>query len=132
MSIEEVLMRQDLSDMRLELSGRILNIGWDDYGDGIFGHVDSFVELSKGNNTVEDVRLNPYWYRDRIRQSYYTGAEWEEKLGRALGNLQSLKVLSISYGSRTKDYEEEYPPDWESIARVWRHIRQKSRCLWRT
>jgi hypothetical protein len=115
----EVLMRQALSKS-------VLQIEWDeDYG-GIFADVDAFLELSKGNSIVQVVCLNPYWYQNRIRRS---DANWEEKLGRALGNLQSLTVLSvICTDERDEDLEGEYeqePPDWEYVARVLRHIRQK-------
>jgi hypothetical protein len=109
-----VLMRQALTE-------RTLKVQWDHGNDGIFSDVDAFLELSKGNNIVEEVQVNPYWYENSIRLS---DAEWEEKLGRALGNLQSLKVLRIEYGDDSV-YEEEEPPDWETVARVLRHVRQK-------
>jgi hypothetical protein len=110
----EVLMRPAL------VSESSLNIQW--FDEGIFSNVDASIELSKGNNTVQVVQLNPYWYRSRIRRS--DAVEWEEKLGRALGNLQSLKVLKIQ-GSYYGDQDEQEPPSWESVARVLRHIRQK-------
>jgi hypothetical protein len=49
-------------------------------------------------------------------------ANWEEKMGQALGNLQSLKELWIfAYDSEA----EPEPPDWDTVARVLRHIKQK-------
>jgi hypothetical protein len=114
-SAEDVEVR-----MRKKLSKTTLKIQWDEYGDGTFADVDSFLELSKGNSIVEEVQLNPYWYQNSIRRD----AEWEEKLGMALGNLHALKGLTIQ-GSYYGDEDEQEPPDWEYVARVLRHIRQK-------
>jgi hypothetical protein len=98
--VEALLMRQALIKTTMEME-------WDEDCDGIFADVDAFLELSKGNKIVEVVILDPYWYQNDIRRS---DANWEEKLGRALGNLQSLKELRIE----SSVYEEEEPPDWET------------------
>jgi hypothetical protein len=113
----EVLMRQALSE-------RTLKIQWDEDEDyeGIFAHVDTFLELSKGNNIVHKVNLDPYWYENRIRRS---DAEWEEKLGRALGNLHSLKELSIESRNQYRRRQWEETPDWETVGRVLRQVWQK-------
>jgi hypothetical protein len=115
----EVLMREKLSKTTLVIQ-------WDERG-GILSDVDSFIELSKGNNMVEEVQLYPYLYdnQNRIRPS---DAVWEEKLGMALGNLQSLNKLSLRSNLEWDDYGTEEgleTPDWETLARVLRHIRQK-------
>jgi hypothetical protein len=69
------------------------------------------------------VYLDPYWYLNHIRRS---DANWEEKLGRALGNLQSLTTsLTIAYGNGRDQDPEEEPPDWETVGRVLRHVWQK-------
>jgi hypothetical protein len=116
--------------IRDQLSERTLKIEWyqnenGDY-DGVFANVDSFIELSKGNNIVHVVYLDPNWDHPLIRRS---DADWEEKLGRALGNLQSLKELRIE-NSDYRDDNDEDPPEWisiawESVARVLRHVWQK-------
>jgi hypothetical protein len=116
--------------IRDQLSERTLKIEWyqnenGDY-DGVFANVDSFIELSKGNNIVHVVYLDPNWDHPLIRRS---DADWEEKLGRALGNLQSLKELRIENSDYRGDNDED-PPEWlsiawESAARVLRHVWQK-------
>jgi hypothetical protein len=105
--------------MRQELRKTYMRIEWDEHCGGIFAHVDSFIELSKGNISVKRVYLDPYWDMNRIRRS---DTKWEEKLGRALGNLQSLNELQ--FGHSHLGIEQE-PSNWESVARVLRHIRQK-------
>jgi hypothetical protein len=107
--------------MRLALSENILMIGWAEYNNGLFANVDSFLELSKESHMVEDLYLDPYWCHNRIRRS---DADWEVKLGKAIGNLQSLKGVWIQYSHHTVTYAEE-PPDWESVARVLRQVCQK-------
>jgi hypothetical protein len=112
--------------MRQALSKTIMDIEWHEDGDGIFSDVDAFLELSKGNNIVQVVQLNPYWSRNRIRRS--DAVEWEEKLGMALGNLQSLTVLSVICTDERDDdesEEEREPPNWECVGRVLRHVWQK-------
>jgi hypothetical protein len=113
-----------------QLSEITLKIKWyqneNDGYDGVFANVDSFLELSKGNNIVQVVDLDPNWYNPLIRRS---DVDWEEKLGRALGNLQSLKVLTIQNSYYTDDNDEEPPywdsAAWEPVARVLRHVWQK-------
>jgi hypothetical protein len=80
--------------LRRALSKTTIYIGYDGNSDGILANVDSFLEVSQGNNIVEEVHLDPYWYDNQNRMRH-SGAEWEEKLGRAIGNLQSLKVIRI-------------------------------------
>jgi hypothetical protein len=109
------------SGIRWGLGERILKIEWDERCRSDFAHVDSFIELSEGNNVVEEVYLDPYWIENRIRRS---DENWEEKLGLALGNLESLKVLRITYDNDM--YEDNLlHPDWEAVARVLEHIWQK-------
>jgi hypothetical protein len=93
---------------------------------GFFYHFDGFLELSKGNNIVQEVILDPFWYESH-------DADWEEKLGRVLGNLQSLKELTIENTNKYRRRNCEEPPVWETVGRVLRHVCQKIaldvRCL---
>jgi hypothetical protein len=47
--------------MRQALSKSVLEIQWDEDCYGLFAHVDAFLELSKGNNIVEEVQLDPFY-----------------------------------------------------------------------
>jgi hypothetical protein len=109
-------------EIRQGLSETTLEIQWEEDYERIFAHVDTFLELSRGNTIVQKVILDPYWYNNSIRRS---DANWKEKLGRALGNLQSLKVLQIAYIDDTVYGEEEEPPICDMVARVLQHVRQK-------
>jgi hypothetical protein len=124
MSINDVSSAEEDAEalMRMRLRLPILEIEWDDDYEGVFANVDSFVEFSKGNNIVQKVYLDPYWYQNRIRRS---DANWEEKLGRALGNLQSLDELRIQYVDGRVENHGEEPRDWGTVARVLLHVRQK-------
>jgi hypothetical protein len=77
---------------------------------GIFEEIDSFVELSRGNTSVELVRLFPY---DEDAGTY----EVWDKVGQGVGNLKSLYRLNIRL-----DNEEGNEPDWEILARILRHV----------
>jgi hypothetical protein len=111
--------------IRRDLRERIVRADWgmyDYYGE--FDMVESFLELSQGNNVVEEVYLDPYnWYNNSGRHRFLD-RKWEEKLGQAIGNLQSLKVLCIAYGDDVCESERQ-PPDWDTVACVLRHIWQK-------
>jgi hypothetical protein len=112
-------MRQELNETTLEIE---FCPSWRNRQAFLFSNVDSFIELSTGNTIVEEVRLNPYWQTDPIRNA---DVDWEEKLGRALGNLQSLKVLKIDDSADYTPSIFQELPDWESVARVLRQVWQK-------
>jgi hypothetical protein len=52
--------------MRQELRKTILKIGRADDLVGIVANIDSFLELSKGNNIVHEVHLDPVWHQNRM------------------------------------------------------------------
>jgi hypothetical protein len=115
--------------MRQSLCETTLKIDWGEDNDGIFANVDSFVEHSEGNEIVQRVDLDLYW-DDYSERGLQTMGDWE-KLGKGIGNLQALQELRI-FGTNwdgeeeeDKDSDEEEPPDFETLARVLRHVRQK-------
>jgi hypothetical protein len=118
----EEAIRQSLRETTLKI-----DCGKDN--DGIFANVDSFVELSEGNNIVQEVDLDLYW-DDYSKRGLQTMDDWE-KLGKGIGNLQALKALrlfrSASYSDdeEDSDSDEEELLDFETLARVLRHVRQK-------
>lgn len=79
-------------------------------------------EKSQGNTEVEEASLDPYWYENPMRR---LDENWEEKLGQALGNLQSLEVLRITYNDDDFDAYEMDPPDRENFSRVVQQIWQR-------
>jgi hypothetical protein len=95
----------------------------------ILNHIDCFVSQCRGNESVENVILFPY---PVIGQDY----EAWGKLGGVIGNLQALDRLRISTHNyldesdySDEDDDEGAPPvpilDWEILARILRHVRQK-------
>ncbi len=82
LEVRRLISGQGISEA---LENKIVKIKW--YGDSCrryFDDVDVFIEVSRGNTNVEEVHLDPYWYRNYVRRS---DDNWEEKLGQALGTL---------------------------------------------
>jgi hypothetical protein len=77
-------------------------------------HIDSLVSQSRGNESIRRVMLVPYTYN-----SHDDYGVWD-KVGRAVGNLQALENIWIC----TPNYHE-HTPDWEILARILSHVRQK-------
>jgi hypothetical protein len=91
----------------------------------ILNHIDCFVSQSRGNKNIEDVFLCPYAFNG------HDDGVWD-KVGQAVGNLQELRRLYISSDrendndSDSEDEDEDPPnPDWERLARILSHMRQK-------
>jgi hypothetical protein len=77
--------------------------------------IDSFVSQSRGNVNVTEVYLHPYEFGDQ-------DDEFWDKVGQALGNLQSLETIHI-YNTYC---DEETPlPDCEMLVRILSHVRQR-------
>jgi hypothetical protein len=124
----EYSVPDDEEMIRQSLQKTTLNIDWGEDNDGIFASVDSFLELSKGNNIVQTVYLDQYW-GDYSERGLPTMEAWEQ-LGKGIGNLQALKELKIRFSvldlvEVDVYHDEEEPPDFEALARVLHHVRQK-------
>jgi hypothetical protein len=119
------------------LGGQHLHLNEDeDALDWILKHIDCFVTKSRGNESVEEVTLYPYSVNG------YPDTAWD-KLGQAIGNLQALGELHIRTPNYhddddSVDYDSDYnfwrdddevvpipDPDWEILARILSHVRQK-------
>jgi hypothetical protein len=92
------------------------------------GFVDCFVSQCRGNKSIEEVKLSPYAFNGHDDDA-------SDKVGQAIGNLQSLKALHIyssSYhgegDSSSSDDNEVVAavriPDCEILERILRHVRQ--------
>jgi hypothetical protein len=82
----------------------------------ILNHIDYFVSQSRGNESIGAVHL---WLYDI---NGHNNEVWH-KVGQAIGNLQALKRLHIC---NSHDADEEVPiPNWERLARILSHVRQK-------
>jgi hypothetical protein len=101
-------------NIRKWLCDRVLHLDEMEDATGIFGAVDAFVEVSQGNTTVKKVIIYPY---DEDPGNY----ELWDKVGRGVGNLESLSTLSI-FINNVFDEADEPNPDWEILARNFRHV----------
>jgi hypothetical protein len=133
---EEYSFHQLLGDGELHLDEDIIP--------SIVNHIDCFVSQSRGNMSVENVVLYPYSVNGRDEDLW-------EKVGQAVGNLQSLEILRIStrnydsgnydsgnydsdnydsdnydsdnYDSEVEDSEVE--PIWEILASILKYVRRR-------
>jgi hypothetical protein len=80
--------------------------------DRIFDQVDSFVAQSQGNDTIEHVKLSPFY----ANPGNY---EFWDKIGQGLRNLKSLRVLNIHLNNNLEE------PDWEILFCILSHIQNK-------
>jgi hypothetical protein len=87
----------------------------------ISDHSDCFVSQSQCNESIEEVVLYSCLFADEDNEIW-------DKIGQAIGNLQALKVIhsfpteAFSHGV---EGDPEILPDWERLARILRHVRQK-------
>jgi hypothetical protein len=92
----EVEDEPELAAIREALWGTILRVS--QYSDnGIFSDIDSFVELSQGNTSINEVDFYSY---DKEGDD-----ELWEKMGNGLANLKSLERFNIRFGEES--FEEE-------------------------
>jgi hypothetical protein len=87
----------------------------------ILNHIDCFVSQSRGNESVTEVSLYPYYSIDDQDDEAW------DKVGQAIGNLQALGKLHIRTPNYLNDDDDKVVPfaKWETLARILSHIRQK-------
>jgi hypothetical protein len=84
----------------------------------ILNHIDCFVSLSRGNKVVKFVYFQLHSLKSLDDEVW-------DKVGQAIGNLQALESLQIS-NHKFHDDDEVVPiPDWDRLACILSHIRQK-------
>jgi hypothetical protein len=84
----------------------------------ILKHIDNFVSQSRGNESIGALYLWPHDINGHDDEVW-------DKVGQAIGNLQALERLHIC-NSHYPDDDEEVPiPDWEKLALILSHVRQK-------
>jgi hypothetical protein len=91
----------------------------------ILEHIDFFVSQSRFNRSIHDVILYPYSVDDQDDDVW-------DKLGQAVGNFQELRRLHI--GTHHEIYHAYYGEavpvlDWEILAGIFRHVRQRIRLI---
>jgi hypothetical protein len=103
-----------------------LNMNEDSYP-WILNHIDCFVGQSRGNESVKEVSLYPYYSID-----YQDDDAWD-KVGQAIGKLEALGKLHVRTPNYLADDEDDDKvvsiplPKWETLARILSHVRQKVR-----
>jgi hypothetical protein len=86
---------------------------------GIFDQADAFVNLSRGNETVEEVDLCLATDPDTNRYAIW------DKIAEGIGNLQALREITIVEANNFADDEEDpRAPDWEILACILRRLRR--------
>jgi hypothetical protein len=89
---------------------------------GIFEHVETFVTLSRGNATVQEVHLCiPATDPDDDVSGTHRYAIWET-VAEGIGNLQALHHISICESH--DDEGSTLAPDWEILACILRRLRR--------
>jgi hypothetical protein len=86
---------------------------------GIFDQVDAFVNLSRGNETVDEVDLCLATDPDAHRYAIW------DKIAEGIGNLQELLEIAIVEANNFADDEEgPLALDWEILACILRRLRR--------
>jgi hypothetical protein len=109
----------DVEIIRKKLRGHTITLRKLDDQIGIFDQVDTFVNLSRGNKTVEEVTLYPYTDSDGTDRY----AIWD-KIAEGIGNLQALRNINIADGNFADDEEDPLALDWEILACILRRLRR--------
>ena len=112
--------------IREVLRGDIIALNKLEDNTGIFDHVDVFVNLSRENETVQEVVLwipstdpdndAPGTHRYAIRANIAEG----------IGNLQALRKITISDYNLMDAESEVLVPDWEILDCILRRLRRVS------
>jgi hypothetical protein len=114
-----------VESIREALSGGDFHLdkSYDEYG--IFAQVDAFVNLSRDNETVEEVMLwLPFIDRDNDASGTHRYAIWD-KIAEGIGNLQALSQITITQDSTVHQEYEYLVPDWEILTCILlRRLRQ--------
>jgi hypothetical protein len=91
----------------------------------IFDHVDVFVNLSRENETVQEVTLCIPSFTDPGNDAAETDryAIWE-KVAEGISNLQVLSKIIIHDSLNVDDEDDVFVPDWEILACILRRLRR--------
>jgi hypothetical protein len=85
----------------------------------ILEHIDCFVGKCRSNESVKLVLLNSDLLHD-------DGHNWDwDEVGQAIGNLQALDGIHITLVYNDGDDDDDLIPDWEILARILSHVRQR-------
>jgi hypothetical protein len=120
-------MEDGLDSLRAALRGELIDVyrREDASPTSIFDNVDAFVNLSRGNETVEQVTLYPVTDTGDDASGPHRYAIWN-KVAEGIGNLQALREISIMLSHAVGvDHEwEPIVPDWEILACILRRLRR--------
>jgi hypothetical protein len=92
----------------------------------MFENIDSFVALSRENDSVKEVGLHPF-------HSNAGNYEFWDKTGQIVGNLIKLDTIVINiclYADDDNNGDEARMPDWETLARILPYLQHKIELFW--
>jgi hypothetical protein len=112
-----------VDSIREVLTGGTIRLERLDDDTGIFDQVDAFVNLSRGNELVEEVVLFPFTDPGDDISGNHRYAIWE-KIAEGISNLQALSEITISDSHFLDDEEDPLAPDWEILACILRRLRR--------
>jgi hypothetical protein len=111
------------STIRAALQGNTMFLDKREDDAGIFDQVDAFVNLSRGNETIQEVYLLPANDPSDDASGTQRYAIWE-KIAEGVGNLQALREITI-WDSYAEDVEEgPLALDWEILACILRRLQR--------
>jgi hypothetical protein len=112
-----------VDSIREVLGTKSIFLGEQEENTGIFDHLDAFVNLSRENETVQEVVLCiPFTDADDDAPGTHRYAIWD-KVAEGIGNLQALRKITI-VESDSVDGWEGLVPDWEILACILRRLQR--------
>jgi hypothetical protein len=120
---DDPIIMDDVDSIREVLSGHTIDLYKLHDENGIFAQVDAFVNLSRENETVEEVHLTPFNDPGDDASGTHRYAIWD-KIAEGIGNLQALREITIFHTRSVDDEGEDLVPDWEILACILRRLQR--------
>jgi hypothetical protein len=103
------------------LSGKTIYLNIRDDDTGIFDLVDAFANLSRGNESVEEISFCLATDSSDDASGTHRYVIWD-KIAEGIGNLQALNVISIENAYYVDGEDDPVVPDSEILACILRRL----------